>query len=466
MNIKSKSRGRLGTFVPYALILADIIVLNAIFLGLLMTIGKTFTSHEIKVLLLLVNTAYLLPVRMSFGIKNQRHVAMERIVAKALEMVAVHCVIFLALIAFLGINYLPWEFFIEFYAALAVVFTFLWIVTRKIVKRYRRRGRNYVRVVIIGTGSTAGRTANELLNDPGFGYNILGFFGPEDILPVIPDGRYLGPIENLREYMEANPVDEIYYTIPGNDEKMLNEVLTIADENMVKFNYVPQLSRTVARAFHLTHVGGMPLLTAHYNPLDRVTNRAVKRVFDVAVSGTFLLFSPIIFIPVAIAIKMSSPGPVFFKQKRTGYRGQEFLCYKFRTMKVNAASDTVQATAHDPRKTRVGDFLRHSSIDELPQFINVLKGDMSIVGPRPHMLKHTADYSRLIERYMLRHIIKPGITGWAQVTGYRGATTELWQMEGRVEKDVWYIENWSLLLDLKIMVKTVTNALHGEENAY
>lgn len=135
-------------------------------------------------------------------------------------------------------------------------------------------------------------------------------------------------------------------------------------------------------------------------------------------------------------------------------------------MRVNADADRSQATAHDPRKTRVGDFLRRSSIDELPQFINVLKGDMSVVGPRPHMIKHTEDYSRLINRYMVRHVVKPGITGWAQVLGFRGATNELWQMEGRVDKDVWYIENWSLALDLKIIVRTVTNALRGEENAY
>ena len=180
----------------------------------------------------------------------------------------------------------------------------------------------------------------------------------------------------------------------------------------------------------------------------------------------FLLFYPLVYIPVAIAIKLSSPGPVYFRQERTGYLGDTFKCLKFRTMRVNANSDKYQATQNDPRKTRVGDFLRRTSIDELPQFINVWRGDMSIVGPRPHMLKHTEDYTRLVDSYMVRHAVKPGITGWAQVNGLRGLTDELWKMERRVEHDVWYIENWTFLLDLKIMVRTVINAVQGEKNAF
>ncbi|KAA2646233.1 undecaprenyl-phosphate glucose phosphotransferase, partial [Alistipes onderdonkii] len=153
-------------------------------------------------------------------------------------------------------------------------------------------------------------------------------------------------------------------------------------------------------------------------------------------------------------------------QERSGENGQTFRCIKFRSMRVNADADRVQATRDDPRKTRFGDFLRRSSIDELPQFINVLKGDMSIVGPRPHMLQHTEQYSKLINKYMVRHLIKPGITGWAQVTGYRGETHSLSQMEGRVRRDIWYLENWSLLLDIRIIFMTVWNALRQDENAY
>lgn len=196
-------------------------------------------------------------------------------------------------------------------------------------------------------------------------------------------------------------------------------------------------------------------------------NRFVKRTFDIVFSLAFLLtLFPVIFVVVALVIKITSPGPVFFVQERTGKKGKTFKCLKFRTMKVNKDADTVQAVKNDPRVTRFGAFLRKSNIDELPQFINVLIGDMSIVGPRPHMLKHTVEYSALIEKYMLRHLAKPGITGWAQVNGYRGETKELYQMEKRVEYDVWYIENWSFFLDLKIIYLTVANMIKGEKNAY
>ena len=209
------------------------------------------------------------------------------------------------------------------------------------------------------------------------------------------------------------------------------------------------------------------MLSIRCEPLESLENRIIKRTFDVICSGLFLItVFPFVYIFFGIAIKLSSPGPVFFKQKRSGEDGREFWCYKFRSMKVNTQCDTLQATENDPRKTRIGEIMRKTSVDELPQFINVLKGDMSIVGPRPHMLKHTEEYSNLINKFMVRHFVKPGITGWAQVTGYRGETKELWQMEGRVQRDIWYIEHWTFLLDLYIMYKTVYNAIRGEKEAY
>lgn len=177
-------------------------------------------------------------------------------------------------------------------------------------------------------------------------------------------------------------------------------------------------------------------------------------------------FFPIICLIVGLIIKLTSPGPIFFVQKRTGKDGKDFNCYKFRSMKVNKEADEKQATANDPRKTPFGNFIRNTSIDEIPQFINVLLGDMSLIGPRPHMVKHTEMYSELIDNYMDRHAVKPGITGWAQVTGLRGETKELSSMENRVKADIWYIKNWSFLLDMKILVKTFLTILLGDKNAY
>lgn len=207
-------------------------------------------------------------------------------------------------------------------------------------------------------------------------------------------------------------------------------------------------------------------MTNHEEPLLDPTNKMIKRTFDICFSLVVcILMLP--FVPIiALIIKIQSPGPIIFKQKRTGLHGRTFNCYKFRSMHVNKNADMEQATKNDPRKFPFGNFMRKTNIDELPQFFNVLKGDMSIVGPRPHMLHHTDIYSKLIGKYMVRHFSKPGITGLAQVTGYRGETKELWQMEERVKRDIWYIENWSFWLDVKIILMTIKSIFVHDSNAY
>ncbi|KAA6307896.1 UDP-glucose:undecaprenyl-phosphate glucose-1-phosphate transferase [termite gut metagenome] len=203
------------------------------------------------------------------------------------------------------------------------------------------------------------------------------------------------------------------------------------------------------------------------SPLQQPTARFIKRSFDIFFSLLVLLFffSWIILI-IGSIIKLTSPGPVFFSQKRTGKDGKEFWCIKFRSMRPNGEADTKQAVKDDPRIIPIGNFLRKTNLDELPQFINVLKGDMSVVGPRPHMLKHTEYYSERIEGYMLRHLVKPGITGFAQITGYRGETKELQEMEGRVKRDIWYIQHWSFFLDLKIIFRTMLQWVKKDKKAH
>ncbi len=216
-----------------------------------------------------------------------------------------------------------------------------------------------------------------------------------------------------------------------------------------------------------TSTGNQKNKEEFYSPLYIRYNKIIKRAFDLMVSIVMLCsFFPIICLIVGIFIKLTSPGPIFFVQKRTGKDGKDFNCYKFRSMVVNQDADKLQATANDPRKTPLGNFIRNTSIDEIPQLINVFLGDMSLIGPRPHMVKHTEMYSKLIDNYMDRHAVKPGITGWAQVTGLRGETKELSQMENRVKADIWYIQNWSFLLDMKILIKTILTILLGDKNAY
>ena len=338
------------------------------------------------------------------------------------------------------------------------------MLSRKIIKAYRSRGFNYKRIIILGAGEAAQRLLEELRNDAGYGYRIVGIF--DDTPQTGELEGYVGPIADVEQFIAQNLVDEMFCAIPDTEQSTVSDMIRLADHHAIDFYYVPQFNRTVTRKFEIYSMGNVPVLAVRPYPLSNAINRFIKRAFDIVVSSIVLILSPIVLIPVAIGIKLSSPGPIFFKQKRTGYRGKDFYCYKFRSMKVNVDADTVQATKDDPRKTRFGDFLRRSSIDELPQFFNVWKGQMSVVGPRPHMVKHTEMYSALIDKYMLRHTIKPGITGWAQVNGYRGQTDELWMMEKRVEYDVWYAENWNFMLDLKIIFLTVFNVFRGEKNAF
>ncbi len=458
-------KGRYGRYIHYILTALDFIILNLAFLitgwlqpSLVETAGRTVW--------LLGNLTYIPVAYWLSNTHKSRTIQMDHVIANALRGVGAHALLFISSLYFVGIDDVPWSAFAIFYGICFIAFPLWWTLSRIIIKTYRRHGGNFSNVVIIGANSTGLRLLEEINTDYGFGFRVVGIYDdkPE---PYVPEAIYRGNIDSLEQYLaDGGEVDEIYYALEGDDDDSMKRVVGMADDNMLQFYYVPRLNGYFKRGFELTALGSMPVMSIRRNPLQSMPNRILKRSFDIIASGALILLSPIVLLTVGTAIKISSPGPVFFRQKRTGYRGREFECLKFRTMRVNPQADKMQATEDDPRKTKVGNFLRHTSIDELPQLWNVLKGEMSLVGPRPHMLSHTEEYSQLIDKYMVRHMVKPGITGWAQVNGYRGATRQLWQMEKRVRYDVWYIEHWSLLLDLKIMVRTVYNALRGEQNAF
>ena len=303
-------------------------------------------------------------------------------------------------------------------------------------------------------------------NDPTNGFKVLGYFA-EESRPNVTESGYLGKPEEAVAYINEHLLHNVYCILPPSDNNLINVIMNTCAQNMVRYYHIPDSFNYQRHTMSLSLMNGTPVFSLHNEPLAQPGNRIIKRTFDFIVSSIFLLtIFPFVYLIFGLLIKLTSPGPVFFKQKRSGLNSKDFYCYKFRSMRVNVDSDKLQATKDDPRKTRIGEFMRRTSIDELPQFINVWLGNMSIVGPRPHMLRHTEQYSQLISSYMVRHFAKPGITGYAQVTGFRGETSELWQMEGRVQKDIWYIEHWTFALDLFIIWKTVYNAIHGEENAY
>ena len=247
----------------------------------------------------------------------------------------------------------------------------------------------------------------------------------------------------------------------------VNEIIRHCENLFIDFYYVPNMDGYLHRSMTFSELGPLTVVKLRDEPLSYPLNAAVKRFFDIVASLLFLLLVyPFVWCFVAIGTSLSSPGPILFKQKRTGYKGRPFTMYKFRSMKVNADADKLQATEDDPRKTKFGDFLRRTSIDELPQFINVLKGDMSIIGPRPHMELHTEIYTKLVDEYLVRHMVKPGLTGWAQVNGCRGETKTTEDMAERVRYDIWYIEHWSFGLDIKIVLKTIAQILGGDKQAY
>lgn len=460
---------RHGYLIQWLIGIGDMVVLNLMFLLVYHELDSFYTKaidNNLREVLLLLNfcyffSLYFVPIQLHRSI-----VYLDKIVQRAFSVISLLIFLFATCLIFLNVGDVLATFLVVYYVSTIVVFSCWRVFVRMLLKFYRRKGYNFKRVVIVGAGKNGMELYRAMRDDISLGFNILGFFDDnlalKDILP-----SYLGTTDKVEEFAIAKDIDEIYCTLPGtNDEKILR-MLNFAEKQMIRFYIVPEFYRNVKKSMVMEFLESVPLLTIRREPLQAFYNRALKRSFDLVFSSVVLCtIFPILYVLIGFLIKRSSPGPIFFKQKRTGLYGHDFECYKFRTMRVNDQADTMQAVKDDPRKTKIGDFLRRTNLDEFPQFINVFKGDMSVVGPRPHMLKHTEQYSALIDKYMVRHLVKPGVTGWAQVTGYRGETKTLEQMEGRVKRDVWYIENWTFFLDLKIIVVTLVNMFRGDKNAY
>jgi putative colanic acid biosynthesis UDP-glucose lipid carrier transferase len=334
--------------------------------------------------------------------------------------------------------------------------------------RHYFKQRNYLvrRVMILGYNDVAKKLASYLEED-GTNAEIVGFCEEMDKVSELSSYPIVGSISNAMETSQRYQVNEIYSTIAPEHDLSIYRLMKEADQACIRFRLIPDLSFFVKGVIHINYLKDMPVVSLRHEPLSDAGNRIRKRLFDIAISLPVLIFIVSWLVPlIGLLIWLESPGPIFFKQERTGLDKKPFFCFKFRSMKMSKDAHLKQATKNDNRLTKMGKFLRKTSLDEFPQFFNVFRGDMSIVGPRPHMLKHTDDYSKLIDSYMIRQFLKPGITGWAQINGYRGETKNLEAMQGRVKHDIWYMENWSLWLDMKILFMTAYHVVKGDENAF
>ena len=330
------------------------------------------------------------------------------------------------------------------------------------LKEYRIiTGSNYRNAVIIGYTPEAIALKNLFETRSDYGYRFLGYFSDKK-----SNQNITGKLIDLKPFVIENSVDEIYCSLNEISNEDLKDLIDFADENYKKIKFIPDTKEIFSKNLKIDYYEFFPVLSLKKTMLHEPATMIFKRVFDIVFSITIIIGLLSWLIPLlAILIKLESKGPVFFKQGRPGIDQNEFLCYKLRSMKINITTEK-EASKNDPRVTKTGRFMRKTSLDEMPQFLNVLLGDMSVVGPRPHLWAQNKVYGNKVKKYMVRHCVKPGITGLAQVNGFRGEIQTEDDMINRIKFDVFYIENWSLILDLKIIFQTVINIFKGEEKAY
>ncbi len=346
-----------------------------------------------------------------------------------------------------------------------VLFSFVLIALFKfamyyLLQKYRVSfGGNYRITVILGKNKQTLALEKFFTRNPEYGYIHKKTFSFKDKAEV--------SLENIFRFIKEEQVDEIYCSVSELSNKQLNHVIDFTDNNLKILKFLPDNKDIYSKKLKYEYYNYTPILSFRNIPLEDSVNQFLKRMFDILFSSAVIIFLLSWLTPIlAILIRIESKVPIFFKQSRNGFNYKEFDCYKFRSMTPNKNAHLHQATRDDKRVTRIGKFIRKTSIDELPQFFNVLFGDMSVVGPSPHMVSHTNMYAQKIDKFMVRHFVKPGITGLAQVSGFRGEIESDKDIINRVKYDIFYIENWSLLLDIKIIVLTALNAVKGEEKAY
>ncbi|TVZ27513.1 putative colanic acid biosynthesis UDP-glucose lipid carrier transferase [Gillisia sp. Hel_I_86] len=370
---------------------------------------------------------------------------------------------YFTLLAFTKTEFYPQEQILVLLILLILLSTYRWLFFES-RKLYRKGGGNFLNVVILGKDKNLPSLVR-IFNKPDYGYRYLGYFHNKD--ENVTDSMHLGPFEDSFNYILNKGVDEIYCSVSQFSYKELVRLRTFADNNLIKLKLVPDNKGFYSSSMEFELFENVPVLNLRKSPLDKNYAKYGKRIFDILASSFMIVFVLSWLIPVLFLLNLlESKGPVIFKQLRHGEKKRSFWCYKFRSMAVNNDANKQMCTRNDIRVTKIGKFIRKTSIDELPQFINVFLGDMSIVGPRPHMEAHTTQYQRYVDKYLVRHFVKPGITGLAQVNGYRGEIVKKSDIVNRIRMDIFYLEKWTPWLDLLIIYETIINSVKGDDKAY
>ncbi len=442
----------------------DLLCLNIVHSVLMLVMDRVPVSREYFTLFIINNAAWLLCsyiTALYVGKSNNDHFFRRSGVSFSL---------------FFGISLLCIFLYHFSYSRLFVILTYVGYGTLILISRTLYVGAAYYirkqyplnrKVVVIGYNELGKKLVDNFRKTNRF-ISVEGFFDDEyKINGVQPDLPILGKISDAVDYALNNNVFEIYSTVSPERNLYIYDLAHQAETNFIRFKFVPDFRMFINRNVHIDFARNIPILSLRTEPLENLDSQIKKRTFDIIFSllVIFLVLSWLIPL-MAILIKLDSKGPVFFTQLRSGKNNKPFLCYKFRSLRVNHEAHTKQVTRDDDRFTSIGKFLRKTNIDELPQFINVFRGEMSVVGPRPHMLKHTEEYSQMLNHYMVRHYVKPGVTGWAQINGYRGEIKKAKDLRGRIEHDIWYMENWTMWLDFKIILLTIYNSIRGDKNAF
>ena len=453
----------------YILPVTDVIMLNIVYFAsyyIMRDLGRSVSGEINQHYIVVCNLIWLFSTAL-FGLYTAYGARrLERIYRGTWRSTGFHFVLFSIYLLFTRDGEFSRLFLVIFYVLLSIAF---------IINRFIGTSFQYVllnkfkaakKVAIMGSNNTALRLSAYLQKQRSL--EFYGFVGDDNSIYSENKGTVSTMVSKRLAEAAEDGVKDIYVAVAPERMSEVKALVAEADKQCVRLKFIPDLGGTLNSPYTISYLGGeFPIITLRHEPLEEISNRFKKRAFDVIFSSLVIVFVLSWLYPlIAILIKTQSRGPVLFKQLRSGRNDESFWCYKFRSMKVNKDSDQKQATKDDDRITPIGRFLRKTSLDEMPQFFNVFLGHMSVVGPRPNMLKHTEEYKAIINQFMVRHFMKPGITGWAQVNGFRGETKQKADMENRVKCDIYYLENWTSMLDVRIIFMTIINAVRGEENAF